>query len=83
MGTFAADFQHHQIRAKEESPGSAGCVGVLQLEKDLQQPEVHEFHRYMVILTYAYVVQFAIGHCMWGFFLFNQQVDLSFQGKCE
>lgn len=46
MGTFTADFQHHQVRAEEEPPGSPGCVGVLQLKEDLKQPEVHEFHRY-------------------------------------
>lgn len=47
MGTLTTDFQHHQIRAEEEPPGSAGRTGVLQLQEDLQQPEVHEFHRYL------------------------------------
>lgn len=68
MGTFTADFQHHQVGAEEEPPGSAGRVGVLQLQEDLQQPEVHEFHRYMVIVSYG---------------CFVQPVALFIQGKCE
>lgn len=68
MGTFTSDFQHHQVGAEEEPPGSAGRVGVLQLQEDLQQPEVHEFHRYMVIVSYG---------------CFVQPVALFFQGKCE
>lgn len=60
MGTSAADFQHHQVRAEEEPPGSAGCVGVLQLQEDLQQPEVHEFHRYMVMVSCICFVQLSM-----------------------
>lgn len=58
MGTLTTDFQHHQIRAEEEPPGSAGCTGVLQLQEDLQQPEVHEFHRYL----YGCFVQLCVIH---------------------
>lgn len=60
MGTSAADFQHHQVGTEEEPPGSAGRVGVLQLQEDLQQPEVHEFHRYMVMVSCGCVVQLSI-----------------------
>lgn len=77
MGTFTADFQHHQVGAEEEPSGSAGCVGVLQLQEDLQQPEVHEFHRYVLIVSYGCIVQLSISHYRWGFLpLINKYICL-------
>lgn len=82
VGTPAADFQHHQVRAEEEPPGSAGCVGVLQLQEDLQQPEVHELHRYMVMVSCGCFFQLSVVRACGTSFV-NGQVGLSFQGESE
>lgn len=45
MGTVASDIEHHQAGAEEEPSGGSGCSQVLRLERDVQQPEVHELYR--------------------------------------
>lgn len=44
MGSAAADLQHHQTGAEEKPAGRAGRAQVLRLQRDGEQPEVHELH---------------------------------------
>lgn len=46
MGPSAADVQHHQTGAEEESSGRPRRLKVLRLEGNGQQPKIHELHRY-------------------------------------
>lgn len=44
VGSASADIQHHQAGAEEEPSGRPRCFKVLRLERNDQQPEVHELH---------------------------------------
>lgn len=44
MGTASTDLQHHQAGAEEEPAGRPGRPEVLRLQRDRQQPEIHELH---------------------------------------
>lgn len=44
VGTTPTDLQHHQAGAEEEPTGRAGCPEVLRLQRNREQPEVHELH---------------------------------------
>lgn len=44
MGTTPTDLEHHQAGAEEEPAGRTGRLKVLRLQRDRQQPEVHELH---------------------------------------
>lgn len=44
VGTAPADLEHHQAGAEEEPAGRPGRLKVLRLQRDCQQPEVHELH---------------------------------------
>lgn len=44
VGAAPSDLQHHQAGAEEEPSGRAGRAQVLRLQRDCQQPEIHELH---------------------------------------
>lgn len=44
VGPAPADLQHHQAGTEEEPAGCAWCLKVLRLQRDCEQPEVHELH---------------------------------------
>ncbi len=44
MGEAATDLEYHQVGAEEEPTGRAGRLEILRLQRDSQQPEIHELH---------------------------------------
>lgn len=44
VGTAPTDLKHHQAGAEEESTSCDRRAEVLRLQRDRQQPEIHELH---------------------------------------